>query len=417
MTVNVIENIRIAIFSIKSNAMRAFLTMLGIIIGVASVIAIITIGNSGKSYIVKLINDVGGNSVNITVNTQKSNASDAITDDDIQALRDNDTIEYVSPMTTEFANFEAKESSGFGVAIGANEELEKILNAKMTYGRFFSKYEYDAQRNVAVIDSQTAKAFFGTENVVGKTIDMMINKTTINFKIVGVCYLKIAEAMGDSNSVTTMMESFGVLGENKVFAKLYIPSSVLIQTSNSTSYTNCYLTSAPGENLDKAGQVAVNMLSARHNNIGRNIYSATNMSTLVELLDAVINIFTLFISSVGAISLVVGGIGVMNIMLVSVTERTREIGIRKALGARTGTILKQFLTESVIICLIGGALGMVLGLTISYSVSLYMNVPIRLQFSTILVAIGFSSIIGIISGIYPARKAAKMPPIEALRRD
>ncbi|MEG1179507.1 MAG: FtsX-like permease family protein, partial [Oscillospiraceae bacterium] len=195
------------------------------------------------------------------------------------------------------------------------------------------------------------------------------------------------------------------------------PSSVLIQTSNSTSYTNCYLTSAPGENLDKAGQVAVNMLSARHNNIGRNIYSATNMSTLVELLDAVINIFTLFISSVGAISLVVGGIGVMNIMLVSVTERTREIGIRKALGARTGTILKQFLTESVIICLIGGALGMVLGLTISYSVSLYMNVPIRLQFSTILVAIGFSSIIGIISGIYPARKAAKMPPIEALRRD
>ncbi|MFR7951346.1 MAG: ABC transporter permease, partial [Acutalibacteraceae bacterium] len=135
------------------------------------------------------------------------------------------------------------------------------------------------------------------------------------------------------------------------------------------------------------------------------------------LLDKVINVFTTFIAAVSAISLVVGGIGVMNIMYVSVSERTREIGIRKALGARTRTILFQFLTESVILCLIGGIIGMILGISGAGVVSYIMDIPMSVKFSTILISVGFSSAIGIFFGIYPARKAAKMPPIEALRRD
>lgn len=414
---NIIENIKIAIFSIKSNAMRAFLTMLGIIIGVASVIAIVTLGNSGKEYIVKMINDIGGQSINITVNSNKASVSDYITDDDIESLRENEMIKYVSPILSEFGSLESNDISGLGIIFGSNEELENILNLKITHGRFFTKDEYDAQRNVAVIDSETAKAFFGREDAVGESINIVVNKNTVTLKIVGVCYLNITKAMGESSSVTSMMDSFGILGESKVFGRIYIPSSVLLEISQSNKYTNCYLTSVSADNLGKAGEVAVNLLSARHNNFDRGVYSAINMSTLVDLLDAVINIFTLFISAVGAISLLVGGIGVMNIMLVSVTERTREIGIRKALGARIGTILIQFLTESVIICLIGGLLGMFLGFGISYSVGEYMHIPIHLKFSTILIAVGFSSVIGIFFGIYPARKAAKMPPIEALRRE
>ena len=139
------------------------------------------------------------------------------------------------------------------------------------------------------------------------------------------------------------------------------------------------------------------------------------MATYIYLLDTVINVFTTFIAAVSAISLLVGGIGVMNIMLVTVTERTREIGIRKALGAKTSTILFQFLTESVILCLLGGLIGLILGSVGAFAVASYMNIPIEMKFSTIVIAVGFSTAIGVFFGIYPARRAAKMQPIDALR--
>ena len=142
---------------------------------------------------------------------------------------------------------------------------------------------------------------------------------------------------------------------------------------------------------------------------------AVNMATYIDLLDTVINVFTTFIAAVSAISLLVGGIGVMNIMLVTVTERTREIGIRKALGAKTSTILFQFLTESVILCLLGGLIGLILGSVGAFAVASYMNIPIEMKFSTIVIAVGFSTAIGVFFGIYPARRAAKMQPIDALR--
>ena len=412
---NISENIRIAIYSIKSNKMRAFLTMLGIIIGVASVISIITIGNSSKEYIVNMIRAIGGQSVNISVKTGDSISGDSITDADIETLRNNDMIEYVSPMITDFGTISTQETSGFGMIMGSNEDMEKIIGTKIIHGRFFSRYEYESQRPVAVIDSDAAKSFFGTENVVGKSIDAKINDNTVSFKIVGVCLLKASEAMGNSSAISSILGSAS--SQDEAFGRLYIPATVLVQNSEHSEYNNCYITTKNVEDLDKAGEIAVNLLYSRHNNFDREVYSAQNMATMVDLLDTVINVFTAFITAVGAISLIVGGIGVMNIMMVSVTERTREIGIRKALGARTGTILLQFLTESVIICLIGGIIGMGLGFGLSYSVSSYMGVPVRMQILTILIAVGFSSAIGIFFGIYPARKAAKMPPIEALRRE
>jgi len=182
-------------------------------------------------------------------------------------------------------------------------------------------------------------------------------------------------------------------------------------------YEMCYLMANTDNNLESAGNAAANVLYSRHNNAGSGNYSVVNMATFIDLLDSVIKIFTAFIASVSGISLVVGGIGVMNIMLVSVTERTREIGIRKALGAKTSTILFQFLTESIILCVIGGIVGFVLGVGGAILVSAYMDIPMRIKFFTVAIAIGFSSAIGIFFGIYPARRAAKLPPIEALRRD
>jgi putative ABC transport system permease protein len=162
--------------------------------------------------------------------------------------------------------------------------------------------------------------------------------------------------------------------------------------------------------LDAAGSAAMNLLYTRHGNFGKNAYSLINMATYIDLLDTVINVFTTFIAAVSAISLLVGGIGVMNIMLVTVTER-----IRKALGAKTSTILFQFLTESVILCLLGGLIGLILGSVGAFAVASYMNIPIEMKFSTIVIAVGFSTAIGVFFGIYPARRAAKMQPIDALR--
>lgn len=396
--------------------------MLGIIIGVASVITIITIGDSAKEYIVGLIRDIGGESVNITVNKNKASESDYIDDDDIEAIKKNKLISYASPMVANLSTVTNGKEDGFGAVMSGNEDFENLLRLKMVKGRFFTHYEYESQKNVAVIDTNTAKNLFGTVDVVGETINVTIENNSADFKIIGVCYLEIEKIVtGDGmNSFMNGIDSSytGEMASNssKSFTKIYIPSTVMINMLNESSYKSCYISSKNIDSLDKIDKVAINILSSRHNNLKRNMYTSKNISSFVDTLGSVINVFTYFLTAVGAIALIVGGIGVMNIMLVSVTERTREIGIRKSLGARTGVLLNQFLTESTIICIIGGIIGLILSVILSYAFSKATGIPIHFKIKTILFSVLFSSFIGILSGIYPALKAAKLPPIDALRR-
>ena len=238
----------------------------------------------------------------------------------------------------------------------------------------------------------------------------------ITFKVIGVAQSDDS-SLFSMDDMQSMMETYGFSMDFGTIGFVYMPASVLMELYGTSVYRSVSVATYDVADLDRAGELATGLLNARHNITDNSVYTATNMATLVNLLDTVINIFTIFISAVGAISLLVGGIGVMNIMLVSVTERTREIGIRKALGARTRVILFQFLTESVVICLIGGLVGMALGFAVSYGVSALMGAPVSFSVSTILIAVGFSTAVGVFFGIYPARKAAKMPPIEALRQN
>ena len=413
---NIRENIRIAIFSIRTNLLRSLLTMLGIIIGVASVIAIITVGNGGRDYIVGMIQDMGQSAITIQVNQKNTSSSDYITDDDLKAMKGQDSIDYVSPFLLGMGTFKANSESGMCFPVGRAPDMEQISKLSASYGRMFTEEEYEAARNVCIIDGMNAKGLFGYENVVGEYIEVTVGDKTARLRIIGV--MDVSAMMGGMDNEAMMEQMSQMTNTMGNMCYVIAPAPVVANLMGSSGRYNMVYLSAKDENqLDAAGNAAKNILQARHNNFDREAYTVTNMATYIELLDKVINVFTTFIAAVSAISLVVGGIGVMNIMYVSVSERTREIGIRKALGARTRTILFQFLTESVILCLIGGIIGMILGISGAGVVSYIMDIPMSVKFSTILISVGFSSAIGIFFGIYPARKAAKMPPIEALRRD
>lgn len=414
---NIRENIRIAVFSIKTNLMRSLLTMLGIIIGVASVIAIVTVGNGGRDYIVGMIRDMGNSAISLTVNHNIADDDDFFTDADIAAIKKLDGVQYASMQSMAMCQMTANDQSGFLMGIGGNTDMQNLMQTPCIYGRFFNQEEFEQGKYVGVIDVSSALQLFGTKNVVGEYISCTSDTLTISIKVIGVIDIMAGMNMDTEDYMEQMSSMMG--GMQMTSCMIIMPASVVSEINGSTQnrYDTINITAVDESQLDGIGTAAINYIRSLHDNFEKDCYTVTNMATYIDLLDTVINVFTIFIAAVSAISLVVGGIGVMNIMLVSITERTREIGIRKALGAKTGTILFQFLTESIILCLIGGLIGFLLGVALAAIVSHIMAVPLTVQPSTVALAVGFSSAIGIIFGVYPARRAAKMPPIEALRRD
>ncbi len=414
---NIRENIRIAIFSIKTNLMRSLLTMLGIIIGVASVIAIITVGNGGRDYIVGMIRDMGNSAISIAVNTNFADDDDYFTDEDIKAIKKLDGVQYASMQSISMCQMTANDTTGFLIGIGCNTDMQMLMQTPLLYGRFFTEEEYINKKNVGVIDVGSALQVFGRKNVVGESVYCTANDLTIPVKIVGVVDIMASMNLDTEDLMSSSSAMMG--GMQMTSCMLMMPASVTTTLNGTRAgrYEMLQVTATDEAMLDGIGAAAVNYIHSLHDNYEKECYTVTNMATYIDLLDTVINVFTIFIAAVSAISLVVGGIGVMNIMLVSITERTREIGIRKALGAKTGTIMFQFLTESIILCLIGGVIGLLLGVAGAALVSFVMDVPLYVQPETVALAIGFSSAIGIVFGVYPAKRAANLPPIEALRRD
>lgn len=414
---NIRENIRIAVFSIKTNLMRSLLTMLGIIIGVASVIAIVTVGNGGRDYIVGMIRDMGNSAISLTVNTNSADDDDYFTDADIAAIKKLDGVQYASMQSISMCQMSANDMTGILMGIGCNTDMAMLMRTPLLYGRFFTEEEYLEGKNVGVIDVGSALQLFGRKDVVGESVSCTSNDLTLSVRIVGVVDIMASMNLDTEEMMSSMGSMMG--GMQMTSCMLLMPAPVTATLNGRTSgrYDMLQITAVDENMLDEIGAAALNYVHSLHDNYEKECYTVTNMATYIDLLDTVINVFTIFIAAVSAISLVVGGIGVMNIMLVSITERTREIGIRKALGAKTGTIMFQFLTESIILCLIGGIIGLLLGVAAAAFVSYIMSVPLFVEPATVLLAVGFSSAIGIIFGVYPAKRAANLPPIEALRRD
>lgn len=408
------EYIKIALMNIKSNKGRSFLTMLGIIIGISSVILIVSAGNGIKSGVSGQLDELVGGYVQIYSDANDENGDYVeFSDDDLDLIVDE--IDHVKGATDMwmFNNGTAQSTKGnFGVAATfGNEFLQYYNTAPILKGRYFTKSEYQKGSKVCVITESSAKKLFGSTDVLGMEVSFNLYGITQEYMIVGI--------RRDNDSAMKGM----VFNTNDV--EMEIPTTVLesVYGFYTEKFSSFYIFADSAEYVQNIAKQAKNKMEARYNIRGKELIQIYDLASQVDQITGILNYITVFVVLVAAISLIVGGIGVMNIMLVSVTERTKEIGIRKALGAKTGSILFQFLMEAVIITLIGGFVGIVLGVLGANGICTLVgamgvgDIQAVIDPKVVMTATGFSSLIGIFFGIYPARKAAKLSPIEALRHE
>ncbi len=405
------EYLKMAVSNIKANKMRSFLTMLGIIIGISSVILIMSLGNGAKNVITEQMAGIAAGQ--IALYTFDDTGSYYITKDDIEAIKENvvgikaiNSYMYIDGNTmTNKGEFQVSAS-------GQMASYQYFSTTGILNGRYFNESEYLAGEPVCVIGENDAVRLFGSTDVVGLNLDVILWDMEISFRIVGV-------EQAEKESMFTFTYDNSPIS-------IYFPLTVLEQVYGVAldTYYQIYLLAEDHADTSAITTQVVDLLERRHQCYGEDIYQFESFNDSMQIVNTVINVVTMMISLVAAISLIVGGIGVMNIMLVSVTERTREIGIRKALGAKTRSIMLQFLSESAIITMIGGLIGIISGMAGAFLVAkivamvnpMFAFTP-SVSIRTILTTTVFSSVIGLFFGIYPARKAAKMSPIEALRRN
>lgn len=405
------EYIRMAFQNILGNKGRSFLTMLGIIIGISSVITIVSIGEGTKKQMNKEVDSVGSGQIYLYTSEEAMAAQIAITKEDLEAVQSEiDGIEDASPSIS-VTGSTYTDKGDFALSLsGGSEGLKKATNLDVKYGNYFTQSDIEGANHVCVISDKDAKRLFGSDDVVGMDIEITTENRTGSFTICGVTKQK-----ENGTFVSYSYEDQPVT--------LDVPYTSLTDFGVKTSeFDNLYVFTKNGTDAQKITNGLVHLLDTRHQSSGENYFLVQSFQDQISQLNQMLDMVTLFISFVAAISLLVGGIGVMNIMLVSVTERTREIGIRKALGAKTSSIMIQFLFESAILTALGGVLGIIFGIIGGYGICAVISAMNKTTItpgispSVIIITTLFSSLVGIFFGIYPARKAAKLSPIEALRR-
>ena len=388
------QSFKMALKAIAGNKMRSFLTVLGVIIGVMAVVVLVSIGQGANSSVVESIEGMGTNLITATITARRMNPVDM---EGLNELAQNPLIEYTAPLASVSGTVKAGNTTyDEGSVQGTTPGYEHIRGWEVAQGRFLTQPDIDNRSFVAVIGSEAATEMYGTTNAVGETFSL----SGYTLTVVGVL-----EENGESSSGSN---------DNQVL----IPFTLAQRLSNSTSISSFYVSAASSDMVELAQAAVERFLEEAFENYTASSwgtqYRVYNQTEMLDTLSETTQTLTLMLGGIAAISLLVGGIGIMNIMLVSVSERTREIGIRKAIGAARGNILMQFLIEALVVSLMGGVLGLLLSMGAVRFLAPILEMTLEIPVDVAWLAIGFSVVIGVVFGMYPANKASKLKPIDAL---
>jgi putative ABC transport system permease protein len=400
----ILESVNIALTSLTANKMRAALTMLGIIIGVAAVITMVALGTGAQQAVADRIQSLGSNLLFVRPGSSRQGhvhfgfgSSVRLKDEDLKALQEKCTYAaFVIPEFSRNAQVQWGGNNWNTSIVGTVPEYELVRNTKVTDGRYFTQEEVNTFQRVALIGVEVQNNLFGEKSPIGEVI--RINKD--NFVVLGVLEKKGQSGwMNNDDQIVVPIST----AQNRLFGADYL-TGITIKVAN--------------EALTNDAFIQAEKILRRQHRLSReqdNDFNIRNQSDIIDTFQETNRAFGFLLASIAGVSLIVGGIGIMNIMLVSVTERTREIGIRKAIGARRSDILLQFLVESIAISISGGIVGILMGIGLSYALSAWAQWNTMISLSSILYSFGFASAVGLFFGIYPARKAASLDPIIALR--
>ncbi len=403
---NLAITVKVAWRALWANRLRTMLTLLGIIIGVASVIAMLAIGNGARIAVQKRIANMGVNAIHVFPGSRKRHGVRGgrgtgihLKEADLKAVRDLPAVSMVCPMNSGRAQVVFGSANWNTTYRGTTPEFFVIRNWPVVKGRVFTDNEVRGGANVCVLGKITAEKLFGATDPVGQTIRIR----HLPFKVIGVLTEKGDSGWGSAKDDTLIM-----------------PYTTAQRKLLGIDYIQYFTVSAKrADQVEELEKQVVSVLKELHHipPDNKDAFGAYNQAEVSRTADESMKVFEMLLGGIASVSLLVGGIGIMNIMLVSVTERTKEIGIRMAVGARARDILMQFLIESVVLCLIGGCLGVILGVAASFVMAHYASWPSVVSKGSILVALGFATAIGIFFGFYPAVRASKMDPIESLRHN
>lgn len=391
-----IQSLKMAFKSISGNKLRAFLTMLGIIIGVMALVILVSLANGATSTVTDTISSLGSNLVSVTISDDKG---DPLTLEELQEWGEEAVIGRIAPYAQESVTAKYGSQSTSLTVYGTTAAYYDIEELSLLVGRFLKTADSDNHTNVCVINETAATELVGYADCLGEEIYLNGCRCTV----VGVLE-------DDDNSLTSLFKSGSLVA--------YIPYSTLVRLSTSTSMTVTSFSAAAAADSDTdAVETKLTELLLERFDQDEDAFTLSSQNALEDTMSSVTSILAVLLGGIAAISLIVGGIGIMNIMLVTVTERTREIGIRKAIGASHSMILLQFLLEAVVLCMMGCAIGIFFSWGVLQLITVVvsgLDLTFKMQGNVVLISVLFCFFIGVVFGLYPANKAAKMLPIDAL---
>lgn len=401
---NFSESLKQAFESLKANKLRSVLTMLGIVMGVFSVITIMAIGSAAEAYMNSQFEKIGANTITITYKTRNIDKRDGL------RLQDMDAIKKIAPEIKNIATYVQRmgtlrinDKTRDAIVIGVSSQYRSFELIDMAYGRFISDFDISARTKGVIVDQMFVKKYFREgADVTGETITLKTpSGTSVNLRIIGI------KASGND-----LFES--MMSNDNIPAMIYMPiTTVQSLYPNSDILESVVVSVVEKDKLKEVGDRIISNLEMKHGN--RDIYMAQNSADMQKAISDVLGVISSVLLVIAIITLIVGGIGIVNILLVSVTERIREIGVRKALGAQKRDIILQFITESIIMTGLSGLVGILIGVIAGGIISSLIKIPPIVDLKVIIMAFLGSVALGLIFGVYPAKRAADLDPIESLR--